>query len=63
METLATEKVLVEKAVHQLLETCARITDRVARLGKEVKENRKVAVKREEEIQASLTNLREDLPR
>ena len=34
-EILKTGKVTVEKAVHDLLETCARITERVTHLEKE----------------------------
>ena len=62
-EILKTEKVTVEKAVHHLLETCARITERVTHLEKEFKEIREVSIKREQEIQTSLTNMREDLSR
>ena len=63
IEILKTEKVIVEKAVHHLLETCARITERVPHLEKEFKEIHEVSIKREQEIQTSLTNMRKDLSR
>ena len=62
-EILKTEKFTVEKTVHRLLETCVRITERVTHLEKEFKEIREVSIKREQEIQTSLTNMREDLSR
>ena len=62
-EILKAEKVTVEKTVHRLLETCVRITERVTHLEKEFKEIREVSIKREQEIQTSLTNMREDLSR
>ena len=62
-EIITTEKVTVEKAVHHLLEACVRISERVTYLEKEFKEIREVSMKQEQEIQASLVNMREDLSR
>ena len=58
-EILKTEKISMEKAVYHLLETCARITERVTYLEKEFKEIREVSIK----ARTRLTNMREDLSR
>ena len=60
-EKTTAEKVTVKKAIHHVLDTCSRITDRVTQLEAQMKEIHNIGNNRYKEISAALAKLRENI--